>query len=152
MKKLSSLFLVLPFMVIAQVGINTTTPTKTLDVNGEARIRNTPTATGSYSVLVVDSDGNVKKIPVSALQTPSGTCPNLNRFTSHGYSLNFYSYSSVPNPGNSLTINGLNFVSSSSFILGNVYYFSWTNTSGTALNLNTTFSVNFSGLVCTYVP
>lgn len=152
MKKLINLFCFLPFMVMAQVGINTTTPTKTLDVNGEARIRNTPTATGSYSILVVDSEGNVQKVPASALQAPAGTCPNLNRAISHGYTLYFNSSSSVPNPNSPLIINGLNFSPAGTYILGNTYYFSWTNTSGTPLNINATFSVNFSGLVCTYTP
>lgn len=48
----------------AQIGINTGTPTKTLDVNGETRIRSLPSA-GSVSgkfILTVDTSGNINKI------------------------------------------------------------------------------------------
>ena len=34
------LFLLFPVFALAQVGINTTTPTNTLDINGSARVRN----------------------------------------------------------------------------------------------------------------
>lgn len=42
----------------AQVGINTSSPTKDLDINGELRIRTTP-AIASSKTLAVDSNGNV---------------------------------------------------------------------------------------------
>ncbi|MBC5834698.1 hypothetical protein G6N05_09525 [Flavobacterium sp. F372] len=42
----------------SQVGINTTAPTKTLDVNGEVRIRTLPVTNASTS-LTVDASGNV---------------------------------------------------------------------------------------------
>ncbi|MDR6403144.1 MULTISPECIES: hypothetical protein [Chryseobacterium] len=47
----------------AQTGINTNTPTKTMDVNGEVRIRTIP-ATGSAgkSILTSDPDGNLYKL------------------------------------------------------------------------------------------
>lgn len=72
-----ALFL-LPLSIIAQVGIETTTPTKTLDVNGEMRVRfttsnlNEPAA--KDSILVVDNLGNVyrtssKKVVNSYLKT-----------------------------------------------------------------------------------
>lgn len=44
----------------AQVGINTALPTKTLDVNGNMRIRQVNTMSGS-SVITLDSNGNVYK-------------------------------------------------------------------------------------------
>ncbi|AZA50273.1 hypothetical protein EG346_19765 [Chryseobacterium carnipullorum] len=44
----------------AQVGINTASPTKTLDVNGNMRIRNVNPMAGS-SVLTLDSNGNIYK-------------------------------------------------------------------------------------------
>jgi hypothetical protein len=50
----------LPLLSNAQVGINTTTPTKDLDINGELRIRTTPNVVSSTS-LTVDVDGNVGK-------------------------------------------------------------------------------------------
>lgn len=43
-----------------QVGINTTSPTKTLDINGNMRIRQMNTMSGSV-VLTVDNNGNVYK-------------------------------------------------------------------------------------------
>jgi hypothetical protein len=43
-----------------QVGVNTTSPTKTLDVNGDMRIRSLPTsAPQGYKLVVVDASGNV---------------------------------------------------------------------------------------------
>ncbi len=44
----------------AQVGINTALPTKTLDVNGNMRIRQVSTMSGS-SVLTLDNNGNIYK-------------------------------------------------------------------------------------------
>ncbi|WP_264559379.1 C1q-like domain-containing protein [Flavobacterium sp. N2270] len=72
------IFLILPLSIIAQVGIETTRPTKTLDVNGEMRVRftssnlNEPAA--KDSILVVDNFGNVnrtssKKVVNSYLKT-----------------------------------------------------------------------------------
>ncbi|MEJ5105478.1 MULTISPECIES: hypothetical protein [Chryseobacterium] len=45
--------------LFSQVGINTTTPTATLDINGNMRVRNTPTATTvpGYQLLVQDNAG-----------------------------------------------------------------------------------------------
>ena len=46
----------------AQIGVNTTSPTKTLDVNGELRIRTTPTEGSTpATTLAVDDSGNVVK-------------------------------------------------------------------------------------------
>src|SRR5690606_3550902 len=45
----------------AQVGINTTNPTKDLDINGELRIRNLPTQSEN-AILVADKDGNIGKL------------------------------------------------------------------------------------------
>lgn len=73
MKKL--LFLLFPILSIAQVGINTTNPTNTLDVNGTARVRsltNGTTETNSngefltvpYKAVcmgIVDANGNLIK-------------------------------------------------------------------------------------------
>ncbi|WP_299767134.1 hypothetical protein [uncultured Dokdonia sp.] len=46
----------------AQIGVNTTEPTKTLDVNGELRIRTTPVEGATpATTLAVDNNGNVVK-------------------------------------------------------------------------------------------
>lgn len=52
------------------VGINTTTPTASLDVNGALRVRNVPTGTGR--ILVVDVAGNVRASTQSASELPAG--------------------------------------------------------------------------------
>ncbi|MEZ4802087.1 MAG: hypothetical protein R2797_04885 [Gelidibacter sp.] len=46
----------------AQVGIGTTAPTKTLDINGELRVRTLPTMNTSLNLLTSDANGNVGKI------------------------------------------------------------------------------------------
>ncbi|MFC7357587.1 hypothetical protein ACFQO1_07805 [Jejudonia soesokkakensis] len=48
--------------VIGQVGVNTISPTKELDVNGELRIRNLPIMNNSLDVLSADLNGNTGKI------------------------------------------------------------------------------------------
>lgn len=46
----------------AQVGINTSSPTATLDINGALRIRSTPESTSLDDInLVIDANGNVGK-------------------------------------------------------------------------------------------
>ena len=67
MKKLSTILLLLSVRVIvAQVGIGTTTPTAQLDVNGTLRVRTTVLtnniSAAKDSILVVDNIGNVKKV------------------------------------------------------------------------------------------
>lgn len=46
----------------SQVGINTPTPTKTLDINGELRIRNITEEIALNQVLTSDSQGNIGKL------------------------------------------------------------------------------------------
>lgn len=67
MKKLSTILLLLSVRVIvAQVGIGTTTPTAQLDVNGTLRVRTTVLtnniSAAKDSILVVDNIGNVKRV------------------------------------------------------------------------------------------
>lgn len=54
----------------AQVGINTNTPTKSLDVNGDFRLRtlNKVTITDYPDVLVVNNDGDVEKHSAQAIK------------------------------------------------------------------------------------
>jgi microcystin-dependent protein len=51
-------------IVFAQVGINTESPTRTLDVNGDMRVRSLPstTTTSDKSMLSVDTNGNINSI------------------------------------------------------------------------------------------
>lgn len=56
------LFMVVPFVSSAQVGINTNTPTKTLDINGELRIRTLPTGLTADEILSTDANGNIRKV------------------------------------------------------------------------------------------
>lgn len=67
MKKLYTILLLLSVRVIvAQVGIGTTTPTAQLDVNGTLRVRTTVLtnniSAAKDSILVVDNIGNVKTV------------------------------------------------------------------------------------------
>ena len=76
--KLLIILFILPISILAQVGIETTSPTKTLDVNGEMRVRITSTnlnePAAKDSILVVDNLGNInrtssKKVVNSYLKT-----------------------------------------------------------------------------------
>lgn len=54
--------------LFAQVGIKTTTPTKTLDVDGDIYIRKAPQGDkGVDAILSTDADGNVRKLEISDL-------------------------------------------------------------------------------------
>lgn len=57
--RLLLLILVFQSSIYSQVGINTTTPTKTLDVNGELRVRTLPSSSSVTQALYADNDGNV---------------------------------------------------------------------------------------------
>lgn len=145
------IFTLLPVLALSQVGINTTLPTKTLDVNGEMRIREIPAGDSSDMILVVDQEGNIRKMPLPQSSpspitpvTPSGSCPNFERNQSSGYYLLFKSDSSVPNPNSPLSINNTNFTSAGAYILNNNYFYSWSNTTGNALNIGQPFTVYFS--------
>ena len=144
MKK-SILLLLLPFLVFSQVGINTTTPTATLHVNGNLKIK-ASNGLGSDSILVI-RDKEVFKIAASSVT--SGQCPNFLKSQSSGYHIKFSSPASVPNPNNALNIQGKNFNAAGSSIYNNTYFYSWSNTTGQAININN-MTVNFSGLICNY--
>lgn len=149
MKILLLILSILPGALLAQVGINTTTPTKTLDVNGEMRIRTLPTGNNTDQILVVDNLGNVKKVSLSLIQTTNCTCPTFLKSQSSGYHIKFSSSSSVPNPTSSLTIQGKNFTYAGAHISNNMYFFSWSNITGQPINIDN-FSVTFTNYTCIY--
>ncbi|RLJ23200.1 hypothetical protein CLU97_4434 [Chryseobacterium sp. 7] len=62
MKRSILLFIILPYFSIAQVGINTNTPTKAFDINGELRTRTLPQGIATDDILSADTNGNVRKI------------------------------------------------------------------------------------------
>lgn len=141
------LFPAIAFCQAGRVGINTTTPTKTLDVNGEARVQNLPAATGNYSLVVADQDGNLMKAPISTLA--QGTCPSFLKSQSNGYYLLFSSPGSIQNPNNPVSAAGLPFVSAGTWIQSNTYYYSYSGTSGNPLNINS-FTIVFGNQSCNY--
>lgn len=141
------LMILISIIINSQVGINTTTPTETLDVNGTLRIRNINENNCVEWILVADNSGVIKKMKISELLN---ICPTLDRNQSNGNYLLFYSNSSIPNPNNLITINNINFISSGSWISNNIYYFSFTKINGSTLNLNKNFTVFFDNLKCTY--
>lgn len=67
MKKIYILIILcnIHFLQAQNVGINTTAPTKMLDVNGELRIRTLPTGTGLNNLVVADAAGNILKRTIS---------------------------------------------------------------------------------------
>lgn len=70
MKKLYTLSIFLGIIINAQVGIKTSTPTRTLDVNGTTRMRviSDKSADKNYTrVLTTDTNGNVDYVPKSSL-------------------------------------------------------------------------------------
>ena len=138
--------------IFSQVGINTTQPTKTLDVNGEQRIRIRPQGAITDSILVTNSLGEVRRLHINQLiQSSNNTCPDFVRTSSTGQYLLFSSLSSIQNPNNSIVIQGKNFVSAGTWINNNTYYYSYTSTNG-AININNSFTVNFGTTPCNYAP
>lgn len=70
----SLLFACATLPLLSQVGINTTTPTATLDVNGTLKVRDTPAATAlpGYQVLAINQgNAEVYKMDPSLLMTGS---------------------------------------------------------------------------------
>jgi hypothetical protein len=147
MKKLITLLF--PALLFSQVGINTASPTETLDINGTLRVRNTPNGLPTDSLLVI-RNGVVKKISMSSItQQNSGTCPNFLKNLSHPYYLVFSSNGSIPNPNSPIVISGSTFNSAGTWTTGNVYYYSYTRVSAGGFNINN-FTVNFGSLLCVY--
>ena len=146
--------LVFPAMAFGQqnqgVCINCTDPSEKFDVNGKIRSRDIPLVTTADYVIVTNADGVHRKVLLSSLTQNAGTCPNFIRNESHGYFLKFTSPSSIQNPNNALLIQGKTFNPAGTYTLSNLYHFSYTNVSGSALNINNPFTVNFGTLQCNY--
>jgi hypothetical protein len=69
---------------------------------------------------------------------------------SNGYYLKFQSNIPIVNPNATLVIQGKTFQPAGTWVSGNTYFYSYTNTSGSALNINQPFQVNFTGQICQY--
>lgn len=142
------LFLLIPMMSFSQVGINTKTPTATLEVNGDVKIRAT-IGTINDTILVIRNN-KIYKVPASYYYTLQNSCPVLVVNQSSGYYLLFQSVSSIDNPNNPITVQGKTFTSAGTWIVDNTYYFSYTNTTGIAININQPFTVMFGNQSCNY--
>lgn len=145
------LLILFPIILFSQytgkVGINTSSPTETLDIDGSLRVRNIQQGNSTDFILVADGDGVIKKVLLANLL--QNDCPIFIRSESSPYYLKFKSASSIQNPNSALTIEGINFVSAGTWIENNTYYYSYSNTSGQPLNINQ-FTVNFGNKQCNY--
>lgn len=156
MKKL--IFLCLPIFGMSQVGINTTIPQAgtalhvSAGINGSTvKIDDLPLVTSATYVIVTDADGILKKMLLSSLTgTPPAGCPTLLRNESHDYYLKFSSTSSIQNPNSSVVVNGVTWGFAGTYNQNNLYYYSYTNTSGQGLNINNPFTVQFGSQQCNY--
>lgn len=131
----------------SQVGVNTTNPKATLDINGDLRVRLLTQGSESDSIVVV-RDGYLKKISISSIIEKEVKCPDFMFDKSNSHYILFKSFSSIPNPNNSLLIDNKIFVSSGSWISNNIYYYSYSSTMG-AINKND-FDVFFGAKKCEY--
>ncbi|WP_294270811.1 hypothetical protein [uncultured Chryseobacterium sp.] len=76
-------------------------------------------------------------------------CPNFIKSQSNPYYLLFSNSSAIPDSGNNKTINNLSFVNAGYWNQSNIFYASWTNTSGQPLDINN-FIIQFGNQACTY--
>jgi hypothetical protein len=71
MKVFYFIFSFFPFLIFSQVGINTTNPTHTLDVNGSLRVRGITqagsNAAAKDSIMAFDSDGVIKYVSATSI-------------------------------------------------------------------------------------
>lgn len=67
------------------VGINTNAPTAQLDVNGDLRVRNIPAGVSTDELLVANSTGNVRKLPLKITDTWQAIGNTNISTTSHAY-------------------------------------------------------------------
>lgn len=148
MKTILLTLLLIPTILFSQVGINTKTPTATLHINGDVKLKAT-IGTISDTILVIRND-LIYKVPASYYYTLQNDCPTFKRSQSSGYYLLFESVSSIDNPNNPITVQGKTFTSAGTWIVDNTYYFSYTNTTGIAININQPFTVMFGNQSCNY--
>ncbi|MDO6516723.1 hypothetical protein [Zobellia uliginosa] len=59
-----------------RIGIGTASPSSKLDVNGTTRIRTLPAGTGSDELVTVDTNGNLKKLPIGSMETKTSIAQN----------------------------------------------------------------------------
>ncbi len=144
------LFFLLSIMTFGQVGINTTEPTKTLDINGDLRVRDIPLLSNKY-VLLADDNGNITKVLLSDLftTTPDNSCPQFIYNKSNPYYIVFKASGYLSNPNDPIKANNLNFVSAGTYIENNITYYTYSNISGQPLDINN-FTAIFGIHQCTY--
>lgn len=106
--------LMTPRKIYGQVGINTNTPTKTLDVNGDMRIRVLPLpTTGTYNLIIADADGNLSSTNLTILSHSFGDIKKSFKGTDHDgwYLLDGRSVTALPpnaqSAANTLSLNNL---------------------------------------------
>ncbi|MEC3874786.1 hypothetical protein [Chryseobacterium salviniae] len=78
MKKTIQILIMFSFhLILAQVGINTTSPTATLDVNGNIRVRQAKNLAGlnsaKDSILVIDNSGFFNRVSADMVLSQAGT-------------------------------------------------------------------------------
>lgn len=59
-----------------RVGIGTDSPSQVLDVNGNTRIRVLNTGSNTDDVVTTDADGNLRKLPITSLETKTSISQN----------------------------------------------------------------------------
>jgi hypothetical protein len=58
------------------VGMGTTSPSTRLDVNGNARIRTLATGSDTDQIVTADTNGNLRKLPITSLETKTSIAQN----------------------------------------------------------------------------
>ena len=60
----------------SRLGLGTNSPTVTMDVDGSTRIRNLPAGAGSDQVITADTNGNLRKLPITSIETRTTIAQN----------------------------------------------------------------------------
>lgn len=143
----------IPFLGFSQytgkVGINCTEPTKTLDINGNLRVRDIQEVPTAIYLLASDEQGNVFKVKLSSVTQQQSNCPEFLKSESNANYIKFRSKNALNYPSNSIIINGLTFTNAGYWIENGYHYYTWTNTSGQPLDIDN-FSVDFGNGGCQY--
>lgn len=142
-------------MAFSQVGINTTEPKFTLQVNGTIGVTDLPIVeTAEYLVVWIPNadpqkSGQFGRIKLSSIIQVQSDCPEFVKAESNPFFVNFRSVKSLVLPSGNILINGLSFTPSGQWVENGIHYYSWSNTSGQPLNIND-FTVNFGSQTCKY--